>query len=132
MNLFITTTNPIRAALWRHLFGENLLPVLQREPIASRCGGESYYLVDTDRLRPQQQQMLAGYLARTQFGVSIEDAWSTVKGLVKIPANDCVIIERPLEEEAAASSLLDRFLSSYIHAKSPSSTLVSMLVNVGS
>ena len=107
--LFITTTNPTRRALWLHIFGEALLPIRQREPIASRCGGQQFYLVDTDRLRPQQRQRLAGYLARTRFGVTIEDAWSMVAGLVKIPADDCVIVERPLEDRAAASALSGLF-----------------------
>ena len=108
----ITTTNPLRRAIWQRLFGTDTLPVKSPRP-RWQCiapGDETLaYDLDTSRLVNGQISRLAAYVAK-RAGWSYGVALAEVTRGWPIPAANCQVVEPVEQEPSSALSFLRMLL----------------------
>jgi hypothetical protein len=115
MTYLITTTDPQRRQLWRHLFGKAALPVLAPRPrwqwLAGRPNEVLAYDLDVNALPAGAVSRLAAYVAR-RAGWPYEYAKAAVQGGWAVTAVNCRLVEeKPVEKSSTLPVLDDRHAS---------------------
>ncbi len=120
MTYLITTTDPQRRRLWRHLFGKTTLPVMAPRPRWQWLPGRPHealaYDLDMKALPSGAAARLAAYVAQ-QAGWPYAYAKAAVQGGWAITAVNCRLLEEKPAKESAAVSQTASFADPHaIHA----------------